>query len=111
VLVRGLLTHVHRRHRGTRRNGAGALRALLLDLGGTVFRSGNEMLGRLGEAEPAVRAVAARRGPLGPEPDALWDRMIASEITEREYWQHRCDEVGAALGRRCPLPTSGTFVG
>jgi putative hydrolase of the HAD superfamily len=75
------------------------LRALLLDLGGTVFRSGNEMLGLLGDAEPAVRAVVARRGPLGPEPDALWGRMIAGEITERAYWQHRSDEVGVALGR------------
>jgi putative hydrolase of the HAD superfamily len=75
------------------------MRALLLDLGGTVFRSGAEMLELLGEAEPAARAVAARRGPLGPEPDALWERMIRSEITERAYWQARSDEVGAALGR------------
>lgn len=75
------------------------MRALLLDLGGTVFRSGSEMLALLGDAEPAVRHVVARRGPLGPEPDALWDRMLRSEVTEREYWQARCDEVGAALGR------------
>jgi putative hydrolase of the HAD superfamily len=57
------------------------------------------MLGLLGEAEPAVRAVVARRGPLGPEPDTLWTDMIAGGITEREYWQRRSDEVGAALGR------------
>lgn len=75
------------------------MRALLLDLGGTVFRSGSEMLALLGDAEPATAEVVARRGPLGPEPDDLWDRMIRSEITEREYWQHRSDEVGAALGR------------
>jgi putative hydrolase of the HAD superfamily len=57
------------------------------------------MLALLGDAEPAVRAVVARRGPLGPEHDALWHRMITEEITEREYWQCRSDEVGAALGR------------
>ncbi|WP_300016303.1 HAD-IA family hydrolase [Pseudonocardia sp.] len=78
-------------------------RALLLDLGGTVFRSGSEMMALLGEAHPEAAAVAARRGPLGPEPDELWDRMIRSEITERDYWQRRCDEVGAALGRDWPI--------
>lgn len=79
------------------------MRALLLDLGGTVFRSGSEMLGLLGVAEPATAAVVARRGPLGPEPDPGWDSMIREEITEREYWQRRSDEVGAALGRDWPI--------
>jgi putative hydrolase of the HAD superfamily len=79
------------------------MRALLLDLGGTVFRSGSEMMALLGEARPATAAVVARRGPLGPEPDELWDRMIRSEITERDYWQRRSDEVGAALGRDWPI--------
>ncbi|MHA6793665.1 HAD family hydrolase [Pseudonocardia bannensis] len=74
-------------------------RALLLDLGGTVFRSGSEMMGIYGELEPAVRSVVARRGPLGPEPDELWDAMLREEITEREYWARRSDEIGAALGR------------
>jgi putative hydrolase of the HAD superfamily len=75
------------------------MRALLLDLGGTVFRSGSEMMALLADAEPAVRGVVARCGPLGPEHDALWDSMIGEEITERAYWQHRSDEVGTALGR------------
>lgn len=79
------------------------MRALLLDLGGTVFRSGSEMMALLGDAEPAVREVVARRGPLGPERDELWDAMLAQEITEREYWARRSDEVGAALGREWPI--------
>jgi putative hydrolase of the HAD superfamily len=74
-------------------------RALLLDLGGTAFSSGLERMALLGEREPAVRSVVARRGPLGPEPDALWDAMLRGEITERGYWQARSDEIGAALGR------------
>lgn len=74
-------------------------RGLLLDLGGTAFSSGLERLALLGEHEPAARDVAARRGPLGPEPDALWDAMLRGEITEREYWQARSEEVGAVLGR------------
>ncbi len=78
-------------------------RALLLDLGGTVFRSGSEMLGRYGECEPGVRAVVARRGPLGPERDELWEAMLREEVTEREYWSRRCAEIGAALGRNWPI--------
>ncbi|AEA24716.1 HAD-IA family hydrolase [Pseudonocardia benzenivorans] len=73
--------------------------ALLLDVGGVVIRSGSEMLELLGRREPAVRAVAARRGPLGPEPDPDWDRMLRGELSEREYWALRAAEVGRALGR------------
>ncbi len=74
-------------------------RGLLLDLGGTAFGSGLERLALLGEREPAVRSIAARRGPLGPEPDPLWDAMLREEITERGYWHARSDEVGTALGQ------------
>jgi len=74
-------------------------RGLLLDLGGTAFGSGLERLAVLGEREPAARSVAERCGPLGPQPDPLWDAMLRGEITERAYWQARSAEVGAALGR------------
>lgn len=73
--------------------------ALLLDVGGVIFRSGAEMLGVLGRREPAVRGATDRRGPLGPEPDLAWARMLREEITEREYWAQRCAEVGRELGR------------
>jgi putative hydrolase of the HAD superfamily len=78
--------------------------ALLLDLGGTVFRSGSEMLALLGEAHPSLRDVVARRGPLGPVPDPEWGTMIDGGMTEREYWTRRCAEVGAALGRDWSVP-------
>ena len=78
-------------------------RALLLDLGGTVFRSGSELLGEYGAVEPRVRAATARRGPLGTEPDPEWDAMIRQDISEREYWRRRSDEIGAALGRDWPI--------
>lgn len=74
-------------------------RGLLLDLGGTAFRSGLEQLALLGEREPAVRSIVARRGPIGPEPDPLWDAMLRGEVSERGYWRARSAEVGAALGR------------
>lgn len=78
-------------------------RALLLDLGGTVFLSGVEAIAVYAEHEPAARAVIARRGLLGTEPDPLWEQMLCEEITEREYWRLRCDEIGAAVGRSWTL--------
>jgi putative hydrolase of the HAD superfamily len=72
---------------------------LLLDLGGTAFVSGLERLALLGEREPAIRSIARRRGPIGSEPDPLWDAMLHGEITERGYWRARSDEIGATLGR------------
>jgi putative hydrolase of the HAD superfamily len=37
-------------------------------------------------------------GPLAPDTDELWRRMIADEISEREYWRLRAREVGRLVG-------------
>lgn len=80
------------------------MKALLLDVGGVILRSGAEMLGGLGAREPRVRAVTDRRGPFGPLADPDWAAMLREEITEREYWARRCAEVGGALGRDWSMP-------
>jgi putative hydrolase of the HAD superfamily len=77
-----------------------ASRALLLDLGGTVFRSGSELMRSYGRHEPRAGRVVRRNGPFGPERDESWVRLLRREITEREYWALRADEVGRALGER-----------
>ena len=79
-------------------------RALLLDLGGTVFRSGSEMMARYARYEPRAGQVVRRNGPLGPERDELWERMLRAEITEREYWAQRAVDIGLALGERWETP-------
>lgn len=73
-------------------------RALLLDIGGVVLRSGHEMMAALAQRRPALGDVATRRGYLGTAPDRLWDRMLAEEISEREYWRRRAADLGAAVG-------------
>lgn len=72
--------------------------ALLLDLGGTAFRSPIELMGAFAEREPAARGVLARRGSLGTEPDVLWAQVLRQEITEFEYLAQRAAEVTSALG-------------
>lgn len=73
--------------------------ALLLDLGGTAFRSPLELMGPFADHEPAARGVLARRGPLGSERDELWAQVLRREISEFEYLHRRAVEVIAALGR------------
>lgn len=78
-----------------------AARGLLLDFGGVVQRSPFELMGRrMANADPVVARVLARRGPFGEEHDAVWARFEAGELAEPEYWAHRAEEVGAALGER-----------
>jgi putative hydrolase of the HAD superfamily len=72
--------------------------ALLLDYGGVVSRSTFELLPQLAGRHPQVAGALRRRGPLGAEHDELWDRMMAREITEREYWSRRAAEFGRAFG-------------
>lgn len=74
-------------------------RALLLDLGGTAFRSPLELLGVLAEREPAARGALVRRGPLGTEHDELWAEVLRQEISELAYLRRRAEEVVSALGK------------
>ncbi len=61
------------------------MRRLLLDFGGVVIRTPFEMLHRVGHPEWT--------GPFDPSADRLWLDMQAGDLTEREYWHRRADEV------------------
>ena len=71
---------------------------LLLDIGGVVHATGIHLVGRLAEAEPAMRPVLERIGGVASEKDELWQQMLRHEITERRYWAQRAAELGAAVG-------------
>ena len=58
---------------------------LLLDFGGVVIRTPFEMLHRVGNP--------GWTGPFDPGSDDLWRLMQAGEISERDYWHRRADEV------------------
>lgn len=59
---------------------------LLLDLGGVVIRTPFEMLHHLGHPPWT--------GPFDPASDPLWRCLQRQEITERDYWRARADELG-----------------
>ena len=64
----------------------GAYRGLLLDIGGVVHRTSMHLAGRLAETRPALRPVLERIGGLGTDRDELWQRMLARQMSERDYW-------------------------
>ena len=73
-------------------------RALLLDYGSVISVSAFE---RHAETERILQLAPESLtwlGPLDPTTDPLWSAMQRDEITEREYWASRANELGLAVG-------------
>ena len=77
---------------------------LLLDFGGVCLLNPVEMHRRAEAALDLSPGTFQWMGPVDPETDPLWRRMIAGDgITERDYWALRAADVGAAAGRDLSL--------
>ena len=75
------------------------IRGLFLDFGSVVMKSFFETR-RETERELGLQpGILTWSGPFDPDSDPLWQRMLAGEISERDYWNIRAREVGAILGR------------
>jgi putative hydrolase of the HAD superfamily len=72
--------------------------ALILDFGGVISRTLFETHDLTEQALGLPPGTLTWRGPFYPEGDALWRRMQADEISERDYWHIRTREVGQLLG-------------
>ncbi|MCO5149134.1 MULTISPECIES: HAD family hydrolase [unclassified Shinella] len=75
-----------------------AQRALILDFGGVVTRTLFETHDVTERALGLPAGTLTWRGPFDPATDPLWVSLQAREITERDYWMTRTQEVGALLG-------------
>ena len=73
-------------------------RALILDFGGVVTRTLFETHDITERALGLAAGSLTWNGPFDPSTDPLWRSMQAREITERDYWMTRTQEVGAMLG-------------
>lgn len=73
---------------------------LLLDFGGVCLLNPVEMHARA-EAELGLPpGTIDWKGPIDPDTDPLWRRMIAGNgFSERDYWAHRANELGQTVGR------------
>ena len=74
------------------------LQALVLDFGGVISRTLFETHALTEHALGLAPGTLTWRGPFAPEADALWRRMQAGEISERDYWFTRTREVGLLVG-------------
>ena len=75
-----------------RRQAAGRLTGLLLDIGGVVHSTAMHLVARLAETEPAMQPVIERIGGIATDRDELWQQMLRRELTEREYWAQRAGD-------------------
>ena len=74
-------------------------RGLFLDFGAVVMKSFFETRRALEREIGLPSGALAWAGPFDRESDPLWQRMLAGEISERDYWNIRAREVGAMIGK------------
>lgn len=73
-------------------------RALILDFGGVISRTLFETHDLSEAALGLAPGTLNWRGPFHPGSDPLWQAMQAEQISEREYWLRRTQEVGRLVG-------------
>ena len=73
-------------------------KALVLDFGGVISRTLFETHALSEAALGLPPGTLTWKGPFDPDGDPLWRAMQADQITEREYWQQRTQEVGRLVG-------------
>lgn len=72
---------------------------LVLDFGGVISRTLFETHELSERALGLAPGTLDWRGPFDPDSDALWRSMQAGEISERDYWLARTQEVGKLVGQ------------
>ena len=73
-------------------------KAVIFDFGGVITRTLFETHDLTERALGLPPGTLQWRGPFEPETDTLWQRMQADEISERDYWHIRTQEVAALTG-------------
>ncbi len=87
---------------GHRRNAG--VDVLLLDLGGVCVLSPVELHSRAEAALGLAPGSLDWKGPLDPDNDGMWRRMVVGDgLTERDYWHRRAAQIGELAGRELTL--------
>jgi len=73
--------------------------ALVLDFGGVVTRTLFETHDLTEKALGLPGGTLAWKGPFEPGTDPLWQSMQADEISERDYWRRRTEDVAKLTGQ------------
>ena len=78
----------------------GPYTALLLDFGCVIAKSIFEIIEPFERGLGLPRGTLTWRGPLDLDTDPLWRAMLAKELTERQYWERRANEIAALIGEQ-----------
>lgn len=73
-------------------------KALILDFGGVITRTLFETHALTETALGLLPGTLTWRGPFDPATDPLWVSMQNHQISERDYWMTRTQEVGKLVG-------------
>lgn len=73
-------------------------KALVLDFGGVVTRTMFETHDLTEQALGLAPGALTWRGPFDPATDSLWQAMQRDEISERDYWHRRTQEIAELTG-------------
>ncbi|MGI9597627.1 MAG: HAD family hydrolase [Acidimicrobiales bacterium] len=77
---------------------------LLLDFGGVCLLNPVELHHRAEQLLDLTAGTLTWKGPVAPETDELWRRMVAGDgLNERDYWSLRAADVATAAGRELSL--------
>ncbi|WP_421982092.1 HAD-IA family hydrolase [Roseibium sp.] len=82
--------------------------ALVLDFGGVVTRTLFETHDLTEKVLGLPAGTLTWKGPFDPGSDPLWRSMQADEISERDYWRKRTEDVAKLTGR--PFTEMSDFV-
>lgn len=82
-------------------------RGLLLDVGVVFFKSAWEIADEYEAIRGLPPGTVVGRGPLDPQGDERWQRYLAGEATEREYW---LDFAAKAVANGAPLDGHPTLM-
>lgn len=80
---------------------------LLLDVGVVLFKSAWEIADDYERVRGLPPGTVVGRGPLDPGGDARWQRYLAGEATEREYW---LDFAALSVANGAPLDGHPTLM-
>ena len=75
------------------------IKALIFDFGGVISRTLFETHAMSERQLGLPAGTLSWLGPFNPKSDKLWMRMQFGEITERDYWKIRTQEVSKLLGK------------
>lgn len=74
-------------------------KALLLDFGSVIQKSFFETRRALERLLKIPGGSLKWAGPFDPAGDTLWQQVLSGEISERDYWGRRAQEVGRVVGQ------------